>query len=155
MANKDKQIVITVAGLSRKEKKKVTNRLVKEVMKDKAYRKTVKNAGKKISSEAAEAAARVAVARALSKDEDGKSKSITLATSGLEVYANMIARFSKARKKKAKIIKKKAKKKIKALKKKGGKFIKKTGLIKLMKADKLPKVIRAKKHKAYKAKKRR
>lgn len=154
MAKKDKQIVVTVAGLSRKEKKKVTNRLVKEVMRDKGYRKAVKHAGKKITSEAAQAAARVAVSRALSKDEDGKSKSVTLATSGLEVYSNMIARFSKARKKKAKMIKKKAKKSIKILKKKGGKFIKKTGLIKLMKADKLPKIIRAKKHKPYKVKKR-
>ncbi len=154
MAKKDKQIVITVAGLSGKERKKVTNHLVKEVMRDKTYRKTVKNAGQKISSEAAEAAARVAVTRALSKDEDGKGKSVTLATSGLEAYTNMIARFSKARKKKAKMLKKSKKKSIKALKKKGGKFIKKTGLIKLMKADKLPKVIRAKKHKAYKAKKR-
>ena len=148
MAKKDKQIVITVAGLSKKEKKKVTNRLVKEVMKDKKYRQTVKNAGKKISSDAAEAAARVAVTRALDK-EDGQ-KSVTLASSGLDAYANLIARFSKARKKKAKM----AKKRIKNLKKKGGKFIKKTGLVRLLKADKLPKAVKAKKHKAYKAKKR-
>ncbi|MBQ9781095.1 MAG: hypothetical protein IJW00_09145 [Clostridia bacterium] len=153
MSNKDKKIVVTVAGLSPKEQKKVTGRLVKAVMKDKGYRKAVAATGKKITEEAAEAAARVAVSEALGTNE-GADNSVTLHTSGLDLYADLVARFAKARRKKIKNEKKAAKKYAKDLKKKGGKLDKKTGLIKLMKAEKLKKAPMAKKHKPYKAKKK-
>ena len=153
MANKDTKIVVTVAGLTPKEQKKVTGRLVKAVMKDKGYRKAISATGKKITEEAAEAAARVAVAEALGTGEDA-DQSVTLRTSGLDLYADLVARFAKARRKKSKNDKKAAKKYAKKLKKKGGKLDKKTGLIKLMKAEKLKKEPLAKKHKPYKAKKK-
>ncbi len=153
MSNKDKKIVVTVAGLTPKEQKKVTGRLVKAVMKDKGYRKAVTATGKKITEEAAEAAARVAVAEALGTNE-GADNSVTLRPSGLELYADLVARFAKARRKKIKNEKKAAKKYAKNLKKKGGKLDKKTGLIKLMKAEKLKKAPMAKKLKGYKAKKK-
>ena len=153
MSTKDKKIVVTVAGLTPKEQKKVTGRLVKAVMKDKGYRKAVNATGKKITEEAAEAAARVAVAEALGTNE-GADNSVTLRPSGLDLYADLVTRFAKARRKKIKNQKKAAKKHAKDLKKKGGKLDKKTGLIKLMKAEKLKKAPMAKKHKAYKVKKR-
>lgn len=153
MSTKDKKIVVTVAGLSPKEQKKVTGRLVKAVMKDKGYRKAVSATGKKITEEAAEAAARVAVAEALGTNE-GADNSVTLRPSGLELYSDLVARFAKARRQKAKNEKKAAKKRAKRLKKKGGKLNKKTGLIKLMKAEKLKRAPMAKKHKAYKVKKK-
>lgn len=153
MSNKDKKIVVTVAGLTPKEQKKVTGKLVKAVMKDKNYRKAVSTTGKKISEEAAEAAARVAVAEALGTNE-GEEHNVTLRPSGLDLYADLVARFAKARRKKLKNQKKAAKKHAKDLKKKGGKLNKKTGLIKLMKAEKLKKAPMAKKHKPYKAKKK-
>ena len=153
MSSKDKKIVVTVAGLTPKEQKKVTGRLVKAVMKDKGYRKAVNATGKKITEEAAEAAARVAVAEALGTNE-GADNSVTLRPSGLDLYADLVARFAKARRKKIKNQKKAAKKHAKDLKKKGGKLDKKTGLIKLMKAEKLKKAPMAKKHKAYKVKKK-
>jgi len=153
MANKHIKIIVTVAGLSPKEQKKVTGRLVKAVMKDKGYRKAVSATGKKITEEAAESAARVAVAEALGTNE-GADNSVTLHTSGLDLYADLVSRFAKARRKNIKNQKKAAKKYAKNLKKKGGKLNKKTGLIKLMKADKLKKAPMAKKHKAYKAPKK-
>lgn len=153
MSNKDKKIVVAVAGLTPKEQKKVTGRLVKAVMKDKGYRKAVVSTGKKITEEAAEAAARVAVAEALGTSEDADNN-VTLEPKGLDLYADLIARFAKARRKKKKNEKKAAKKYAKSLKKKGGKLDKKTGLVKLMKAEKLKKAPIAKKHKAYKAKKK-
>lgn len=153
MSNKDKKIVVTVAGLTPKEQKKVTGRLVKAVMKDKGYRKAVSATGKKITEEAAEAAARVAVAEALGTSEDA-DQGVTLRTSGLDLYVDLVTRFAKARRQKAKNEKKAAKKHAKSLKKKGGKLSKKTGLIKLMKAEKLKKAPKAKKHKAYKVKKK-
>ncbi len=153
MSTKDKKIVVTVAGLTPKEQKKVTGRLVKSVMKDKNYRKAVMSTGKKITEEAAEAAARVAVAEVLGTNE-GADSSVTFRPEGLDVYADLVARFAKARRKKIKNEKKAAKKHAKNLKKKGGKLDKKTGLIKLMKAEKLKKAPMAKKHKAYKIKKK-
>lgn len=153
MSTKDKKIVVTVAGLTPKEQKKVTGRLVRAVMKDKGYRKAVASTGKKITEEAAEAAARVAVAEALGTNE-GADNSVTLRPSGLDLYADLVARFAKARRKKVKNEKKAAKKHAKNLKKKGGKLNKKTGLITLMKAEKLKKAPKAKKHKAYKVKKK-
>ena len=60
MSNNNKKIIVTFAGLTPKEQKKVTGRLVKAVMKDKGYRKAVSSTGKKITEEAAEAAARAA-----------------------------------------------------------------------------------------------
>jgi len=153
MSNKDKKIIVTVAGLTPKEQKKVTGRLVKAVMKDKDYRKTVNSTGKKITEEAAEAAARAAVQEALGTAES-EEHGVTLHDSGLDTYAALVSRFAKARRQKKKNEKKKAKKAAKKLKKKGGKLNKKTGLIKLMKADKLKKAPMAKKHKAYKAKKK-
>ncbi len=153
MSNKDKKIVVTVAGLSPKEQKKVTGRLVKAVMKDKGYRKAVTSTGKKITEEAAEAAARAAVTEALGTGENAET-GVTLHASGLDMYAELVSRFAKARRQKKKNEKKNAKKAAKKLKKKGGKLNKKTGLIKLMKADKLKKAPKAKKHKAYKVKKK-
>lgn len=153
MAKKDKKIVVTLGGLSSKEQKKVTGRLVKAVMKDKGYRKAVNATGKKITEEAAAAAARVAVNEALGMNEDADN-SVTLRPGGLELYADLVARFARARRQKAKNEKKAAKKYAKNLKKKGGKLNKKTGLITLMKADKLKKEPLAKKHKAYKPKKK-
>jgi len=153
MSNKDKKIVVTVAGLSPKEQKKVTGRLVKAVMKDKGYRKAVTSTGKKITEEAAEAAARAAVTEALGTGENAET-GVTLHASGLDMYADLVSRFAKARRQKKKNEKKNAKKAAKKLKKKGGKLNKKTGLIKLMKADKLKKAPKAKKHKAYKVKKK-
>lgn len=153
MSNNNKKIIVTFAGLTPKEQKKVTGRLVKAVMKDKGYRKAVSSTGKKITEEAAEAAARAAVTEALGQGENGE-QDVTLHTSGLEMYADLVSRFAKARRKQKKNEKKKSKKAAKKLKKKGGKLNKKTGLIKLMKADKLKKAPKAKKHKAYKVKKK-
>ncbi len=147
MAKKERPIVITLNGLSDKEQRKVSDRLVKKVMKDKKFRRTMDTAGKKLSRRAAETAARVAVSEALGVEQDPAvtaDRGVSLGTSGLDIYADLVSRFAKARRKKKKNEKKHAKKQAKKLKKKGGKLNKKTGLVKLMKAEKLK---RAPKHK--------
>jgi hypothetical protein len=147
MAKKERPIVITLNGLSDKEQRKVSDRLVKKVLKDKKFRRTMDTAGKKLSKKAAETAARVAVSEALGVEQDPTvqaDRGVSLGTSGLEIYADLVSRFAKARRRKKKNEKKVAKKQAKKLKKKGGKLSKKTGLIKLMKAEKLKRVSKLK-----------
>ena len=157
MAKKERPIVVTLNGLSRKEQRKVTDRLVRKVMKDKKFRRSMDQGGKRAGRKAAEAVARVAVNEALGVEQDPAVQAeggVSLGMSGLEIYADMVSRFARARKKQKKLAKKAEKKKIKALKKKGGKYNKKTGLITLMKAEKVKKAPKAKKLKYRKPKKK-
>ena len=157
MAKKERPIVVTLSGLSRKEQRKVSDRLVKKVMKDKKFRQTMDRTGTRLGKKAAEVAARVAVNEALGVEQDPAVQAeggVSLGLSGLELYADLVARFAKARKKAKKNVKKAEKKKAKTLKKKGGKLSKKTGLITLMKAEKLKKAPKAKKLKYRKPKKK-
>ena len=157
MAKKERPIVVSLNGLTRREQRKVEDRLIKKVMKDKKYRKAMNVAGKKLSKKAAETAARVAVSEALGTDQDPAvlaDSGVSLGLSGLELYADLVARFAKARRQQKKNLQKKAKKKAKALKKKGGKLSKKTGLITLLKAEKMKKAPKAKKFKYKKVKKK-
>lgn len=148
MAKKERPIVVTLNGLTRKEQRKVSDRLVKKVLKDKKFRQTVEKSSVRLSQKAAEAAARVAVNEALGVEQDPAvqaDRGVSLGLSGLELYADLIARLARARKKAKKNAQRAEKKKIKALKKKGGKLSKKTGLITLLKAEKLKKAPKAKK----------
>lgn len=157
MAKKERPIVVTLNGLSRKEQRQVTDRLVRKVMKDKKFRRSMETEGKRAGRKAAEAVARVAVNEALGVDQDPNVRAeggVSLGMSGLEIYADMVSRFARARKKQKKLLKKAEKKKIKALKKKCGKYNKKTGLITLMKAEKVKKAPKAKKLKYRKPKKK-
>lgn len=147
MAKKERPIVVTLNGLSKKERKKVTAKLVGKVMKDKKFRHTMDVTGKKLSHKAAEAAAKIAVSEALGAEQDGvvtADSGVSLGTSGLDAYAALVGRFARARKKQKKLAKKAEKKQAKKLKKKGGKLNKKTGLIKLLKAEKVKKAPKAK-----------
>ena len=147
MAKKERPIVVTLNGLSKKERKKVTGKLVGKVMKDKKFRRTMDVTGKKLSHKAAEAAAKIAVSEALGVDQDPAvlaDSGVSLGTSGLDAYTDLVARFAKARRKQKKLAKKAEKKQAKKLKKQGGKLNKKTGLIKLLKAEKVKKAPKAK-----------
>lgn len=146
MAKKERPIVVTLNGLSRKEQRKVSDRLVKKVMKDKTFRRNMDTAGKKLSRKAAETAARVAVDEALGVETSAQAdRGVSLGLSGLEAYTEMVGRFAAARRKQKKLAKKAEKKKIKRLKKQGGKLNKTTGLIKLMKVEKVKKAPKSKK----------
>ena len=155
MAKKERPIVVTLSGLTRKEQRKVSDTLVRKVLKDKKFRQSMDKTGQVLSRKAAEAAARVAVNEALGVEQDPADRttgSVSLGLSGLELYADLVARFAKARRKAKKNAKRAEKKKAKALKKKGGKLSKKTGLIQLMKAERLKKAPKAKKLKYRKPK---
>ncbi len=142
MAKKPEAVVIiSVNGLTRKEERRITKELTREVVKDKKFRKTLKRAETPIPKHVAKAAARAAVVATLGVREDPPAAP---KKSGLEVYTELVAKFAAARKK----YKQKQKKQQKAAKKQG--LNPKTGLVALKKAEK---VVLGKKAKPYKAKK--
>ncbi len=145
MAKKPETIVIiSVNGLSRKEEKRITKELTREVVKDKRFRKTLKRSETPIPKDVAKAAARAAVVATLGlREEPPAPKKKT----GLEIYTELVAKFAAARKK----YKQKQKKQQKAAKKQG--LDPKTGLFVLKKAEKLVFGKKAKPYKAKKAKK--
>ena len=148
---KKSKIIVTWGAISPRKKKKVSGALVKKVMKDKDFKKTVDKMGKKISRDAARVAVRVAVEEALNQEKS--SGDVVLGRSGLEIYTDLVNRFSAARKKRKKKLKRAEKKKAKWYKKHGGKLNRKTGLVRLRKADKCVKLPKAKKLKYLKRKK--
>ncbi len=144
MAKKnDRPIVISISGLSKKEKKQVTKRMTHEVVHDKQYRKTLRHSETPIPKEVAKAAAKAAVDATLGVKSG--EPAVPEKKSGLEIYTELVGKFAAARK----TYRKKQKKKLKAAKKQG--YDAKTGLYKLKRADK---VKLAKKAKPYKAKKK-
>lgn len=131
--------IASLDGMPKKEKKKVLKRMVREVMKDKRYRKAIKKSPAPVSKKAANAAATAAVDAVLGV-KTGKP-AVPPKKTGLEIYTEIIGKFAKARRNYKK-------KRFKALKKEG--FNPKTGLIVLKKAKGVKK---AKLNKPYKAKK--
>ncbi len=141
--NTDRPIVISISGLSKKEKKQVSKRLAREVIKDKQYRKTLRKSETPVPKDVAKAAARAAVDATLGV-KSGKP-AVPEKKTALETYTELVGKFAAARKK----YKIKQKKKNKAAKRDG--FDAKTGLFKLKKAEKIK---LGKKAKPYKAKKK-
>lgn len=130
-------IVISLKGLSKREKKQVVKTLTRDVVKDKQYRKTLRRSEAPIPGKVARSAARAAVVATLDRAKEQPT--------ALERYTELVDKFSVARKK----YKLKQKKKAKAARKAG--YDPATGLYAL---KKLPKVKMAKKAKPYKAKKK-
>lgn len=126
-----------LSGLSRKEKKKTMTRMSRQVMKDKSYRRSMKNMGTQTARAVAKAAVKVAVDRAEAQRAAEANKKTSL-----EVYTDLVARFAKARRKRAKDQKKNV-----------GKLNPRTGLVVLGRLPKSKKIKKAKKVKIYKAKK--
>lgn len=126
-----------LSGLSRKEKKKAMTRMSKQVMKDKAYRRSMKSMGNKTARAVAKAAVKVAVDRAEAQRTAEANKK-----TALDVYTDLVARFAKARRKRAK-----------SQKKNVGKLNTRTGLVVLAGLPKTKKAKKAKKIKVYKPKK--
>ncbi len=143
MEKDTKPIVVSIAGMSKKEQKKVVKRMTGEVIKDKQYRKTLKRSEEPVSKEVAKAAAKAAVQATLGVKTG--QPAVPPKKTALESYTDLVGKFAEARK----AYKKKQKKKLKAAKKEG--FDPKTGLYTLKKADKVKKI---KKVKPYKAKKK-
>ncbi len=133
-------IVISISGLSKKEKKQVAKDMTRDVVKDKSYRKTLKRSDTPIPKAVAKAAARAAVDATLTRAEPAPEPK-----TALESYTEWVGKFAAARKK----YRDTQKKKLKAAKKNG--YCEKTGLYSLKKADKLK---LAKKRKPYKPKKK-
>ena len=140
-------IVVSIAGLPKRNQKKVVKRITKEVTKDKGFKKSVKKnnkaTGQKLPKAVKEAAVKAAVEATLGTKTG--EPAIPEKKSGLEIYADLVGKFAAARKKHQK----KQAKRLKAAKKEG--FDPSTGLYKLKKADKIK---TAKKLKAYKPKKK-
>ncbi len=132
-------IVISLHPLSKSEKKKVVKDLSRDVTKSRKYRKALRSTDTPIPKHVAKAAAQAAVVATLNRAEPEPAR-----RTALDVYTDLVATFSGARRR----YKVKQKKHAKTAKKNG--YNEKTGLYTLRRA---PKVKLAKKAKPYKAKK--
>lgn len=128
--------VFDLSGLSKRDKKKAVNAMAGQVMKDKEYRRSMKGMGNKTAKAVARAAVKVAVERTEAQQTAEANKK-----SALDTYTDLVARFAKARRKRAK-----------AQKKNVGKLNVRTGLVVLARLPKDKKAKKAKKVKPYKAK---
>ncbi len=146
MEKEKKPIVVSIAGMPKKEQKQVIKRMTDEVVRDKHFRKTIKRSEAPIPKKVAKAAAHAAVEATLGV-KTGKP-AIPPKKTALETYTDLVERFAKARR----AYQKKQKKKLKAAKKEG--YSTKTGLYTLKKADKIQKAKAVKPYKAKKAKKK-
>ena len=149
MEQKEKApVVISVAGLHGRRRKKEVKRVTREVTKDRRFKKAVRRASRrldmKIPKELRTAAVRAAVEATLGNEPEHTSRE---KRSGLEVYTELVAKFAAARRKN-----KKRKKKVLKIAKKEG-FDPATGLYALKKADKISLAAKAKPIKSYKPKK--
>ena len=135
-------IVVSIAGMPKREQKKVVKRITKEVTGDKQFKKTIRKSDEKIPKTVKEAAVKAAVEATLGTKSGNPA--VPPKKSGLEIYTDLVGKFAKARKK----YKKKQAKALKAAKKEG--YNPQTGLYVLKKESK---VKLTKKIKPYKTKK--
>lgn len=146
---KDK-IVVTLGGLSLRKTKKASKKMVKRVMKDKTYRRTVKEAGG-LSRKASKQVARAAVHTVFKHHKEIEERP-SLARLWTEAAARTVSDRKAAERTAKKREKQRDRELIKKWKKRGGKYIPKKGLVKLLKAEKLPKMKKGKYNKPWKAK---
>ena len=151
MENNNKSpIVVSIAGLPRREQKKTVGRITKEVKKDKDFKRSIRKAnrrtGHKLPKTVKEAAVKAAVEATLGVKTG--EPAIPEKKSGLEVYTELVGKFAAARRK----YKDRQKKKLKAARKMG--YDPETGFYKLQKADKIKKAKRVKFKKTKKTKKK-
>ncbi len=143
------KIVWTVGGLSRRHLKKGEKKLTRKVMKDKKYRRALKKADVR-DRKLAKKVTQAAVGSMMRHHEVVEKR-----PSALLLQAELLARLAGNAKEAAKITKKREKTRAKKLvlkwKKRGARYDKKTGLVRLLKAEKLPKL---KKVKPYRPKKK-
>lgn len=142
------RIVWTVGGLSKGKMKKGSKKLVKKVMKDKKYRRALKKEDVR-SRKTAKTVATAAVRSVLRNHEVVEKRPSTLL-----LCAELLARVVGDRREAEKAAKKRAKMRNKALvakwKRRGAKYDPKSGMVKLLKADRLPKMKRARPNKPRK-----
>ncbi len=143
------KIVWTVGGLSRRNTKKGSKKLVKKVMKDKKYRRALKKADVR-DRKTTRSVTQAAVGSVMRHHEMIEKRPSTRLLQA-ELLARLVGDTREAKKIAKKRAKLKNKKLVSTWKKRGGKYDPKTGLVYLLKAEKLPKLKRAK---AYKPRKK-
>ena len=151
MKNKQKSpIVVSIAGLSRREQKKTVGRMTKEVTRDRGFKKSIRKAnretGQRLPKAVKEAAVKAAVEATLGVKTG--EPAIPEKKSGLEVYTELVGKFAAARRKH----KDRQRKKLKAARRMG--YDPETGFYKLQKADKIKKAKRVKFKKTKRFKKK-
>lgn len=138
------KIVWTVGGLSCRSRKKQEKKLAKKVMGDKQYRRALKKSDVR-DRRTVEKITSAAVDSVMRHHEIVEKRPSTLA-----LQAELLARLVEDPQKAARMAKKREKIRTKKLvlkwKRRGAKYDKKTGLVRLLKAERLPK---AKKFKPY------
>ena len=140
--NQTAPIVVSIAGMPKREQKQVVKRITKEVNKDRQFKKAIRKSDERIPKAVKEAAVKAAVEAALGTKTGNPA--VPPPKTKLEIYTELVGKFAAARKK----YRAKKKKALKLAKKEG--FNPQTGLYTLQKADK---VKTAKKIKPYKPKK--
>ena len=120
---------VSIAGMPKREQKKVVQRITKEVTGDKQFKKTIRKSGEKIPKTVKEAAVKAAVEATLGTKTGNPA--VPPKKSGLEIYTDLVGKFAAARRKHNK----KKKKAFKIAKKEG--YNPATGLYTLKKADKI------------------
>ena len=138
-------VVVSIAGMPKREQKQVVKRITKEVVKDKQFKKTIRRSDEKIPKAVKEAAVKAAVEATLGTKTGNPA--VPPKKSGLDVYTDLVGKFATARRKH----KKKAQKALKIAKKEG--YNPSTGLYTLKKADKIKTAKKIKPYKPKKAKK--
>ena len=99
--NQKAPIVVSIAGLPKRQQKKVVKRITKEVTSDKGFKKSIKRSsketGQKIPKVVKEAAVKAAVEAALGTKTG--EPAIPEKKTGLEIYTELVGKFAAARKK--------------------------------------------------------
>lgn len=137
-------VVISVAGLHGRERKKEIQRVSREITKDKQFKKAIRHASRKNDQKIPKEIRDAAVMAAVEATVGSKSNAAPQKKSGLDVYTDLVGKFATARKKS----RKRNQKKLKAAKKGG--YNPATGLYVLKKDTPIKK---AKAYKPYKPKK--
>ena len=140
-------VVVSIAGLRGRERKKEVKRVTKEITKDKQFKKAVRRAsrqnGQKLPKEVRNAAVSAAVEATLGSEKYAPPRK----RSGLDVYTDLVGKFAAARRKNQK----KKKKTLKIAKKEG--YNPATGLYTLKKDTPIKKAKAIKPYKPKKVKK--
>ena len=137
-------VVVSIAGLRGRERKKELQRVTKEITKDKKFKKAIRNASRKNDQKIPKEVRDAAVTAAIEATIGSKSNLPPEKKSGLEIYTDLVGKFAAARRKNQK----KKEKALKVAKKEG--FNPATGLYVLKKDTPIKK---AKSYKPYKPKK--
>ena len=140
-------VVVSIAGLKGRERKKEIKRVTHEITKNKTFKKAVRHASRKNDHKIPKEIRNAAVMAAVEATVGSPANVTPEKKSGLEVYTDLVAKFSAARKKNQK----RKKKALKIAKKEG--YNPETGLYTLKKNTPIKKAKMVKPYKPKKVKK--